>query len=306
MPASAGLPVIDLIGGGVAMKLRHACETAGFFYVANHGVEAELTTAIRACAKAFFALPAEAKLAVHFDKSGKQRGYIPLLAESTDPDAAGDHKEALDFTFPIPPQAVSDAVARRMYGDNLWPKELPELRNTVETYFNAMIGLGRSLFSLIAESFGLPHDYFDDKTDRPIAQLRLLRYPPQQDGVGIGAHCDYECLTVLDPGEVGGLQIERDGTWRDVELIPGTFIVNLGEMLSRWTNDLFRATPHRVVNNADLERFTIPFFFGTNYDAWIECLPPCCGPDRPPRYPPILAGEYLAKRLNEVYGAASD
>lgn len=298
------LPVIDLAGDGVAHQLRRVCENEGFFYVASHDVASELTARVRLAAREFFALPSAAKLALHFERESKQRGYIPLEAESTDPASpAGDHKEALDFTFPIPPEGVSDAVAHRMYGENLWPRELPEMQEVVETYFDEMIRVGRSLFALIAESFGLPRSYFDAKTDRPIAQLRLLHYPPRDDSIGIGAHCDYECLTILDPGEVGGLQIQTRDAWIDVEPIDGTFVVNLGEMLARWTNDVFRATPHRVLNRSGRERYTIPFFFGTNYDTVIECLPPCCGPERPTRYPPIQAGDYLARRLNEIYGS---
>lgn len=313
LPMAATLPVIDPTDPHAARNLRRACERDGFFYLANHGVAPELTTRIHSAAKAFFALPAEAKLAVHFAKARKQRGYIPLRGEATDPtdDPDGDLKEALDFTFPVPPprHGVSDAVAFRMRGENLWPEELPGLRETVEQYFDEMIRLGRSLFEILAVSLGLPREYFRDETDRPIAQLRLLHYPPQTPRaprtktLGIGSHCDYECFTILDPGEVGGLQIQRHGTWLDVEIVPSTFVVNLGEMLARWTNDLFRATPHRVSNTSGRERYAIPFFFGTNYDTCIECLPPCTGPDRPPRYPPIRAGDYLARRLSEIYGS---
>lgn len=169
-----------------------------------------------------------------------------------------------------------------------------------------MIRLGRTLFETMAESFDLPRNYFHDKTDRPIAQLRLLHYPAQEPGLGIGAHCDYECFTLLEPGNVGGLQIRHGQRWLDVELVPDTFVVNLGEMLARWTNDIFKATPHRVLNITGLERYSIPCFFGTNYDARIECLPTCSDPDRPARYEPIQAGEYLAQRLNEVYGTLPD
>ena len=301
------LPVLDLASPGVAEELRRACEHDGFFYVANHGVASELIAKVRRAAETFFALPKDAKLALHFEKASKQRGYIPFQAESTDPTATGDQKEALDFTFPIPPEGVSDAVAHRMYGENLWPNDLPHFRATIDGYFDEMIRLGGVLFETMAVSFELPRDYFHDKIDRPIAQLRLLHYPPhdptQKKSLGIGAHCDYECFTILDQGEVGGLQIQRNGEWFDVDVVPGAFVVNLGEMLARWTNDIFRATPHRVVNKSGRERYTIPFFFGTNYDTRIECLPPCCGPERPARHPPIQAGEYLAKRLNAVYGS---
>ncbi len=150
---------------------------------------------------------------------------------------------------------------------------------------------------------------FRDKTDRPIAQLRLLHYPPQPEPVdrsylGIGAHCDYECFTILAQGEVGGLQVRNPvGEWIEAPPIPGTFVVNLGEMLACWTNDVFTATPHRVINSTGKERYSIPFFFGTNYDAVIESLETCCGPERPSRCPPVKAGHYLAARLQEVYGS---
>jgi len=301
------LPVIDLSRPRAAGKLREACEFGGFFYAAGHGVSSELLDETRRAARAFFALPLAAKLELHFERAGKQRGYVPLRAESTDPDAMGDEKEALDFTYPVPPEGVTDPVAHRMCGENLWPETLPELRDTIELYLDAMIGLGRAIFGCIAEGLELPGNYFHDKTDRPIAQLRLLHYPPRHlvDAryPGIGAHCDYECFTILDPGEVGGLQIQREGEWVDVASVPGTFVVNLGEMLARWTNDRYRATVHRVLNRTGLERYSVPFFFGTNYDTRIECLPTCCGPERPARYPPILAGDYLAKRLNEIYGS---
>ena len=206
---------------------------------------------------------------------------------------------------------MSNAVAHRMYGENLWPRTLPGFRPAIESYLDEMIRLGRRLFECIAESLELPPNYFHDKTDRPIAQLRLLHYPPQERvderHLGIGAHCDYECFTILDPGEVGGLQIQgAAGEWTDVTPIPDTFVVNLGEMLARWTNDLFTATPHRVINRTGRERYTIPFFFGTNYDTMIECLPSCRSPERPPRYQAIQAGDYLAKRLNEIYGSLPD
>jgi isopenicillin N synthase-like dioxygenase len=313
------LPILDLAPwhrgsetdrSAVAAALRRASTTPGFFYVEGHDVSLELVESIRQVARLFFSLPLEDKLALHFERTGKQRGYIPLRAESSDPAGKGDVKEALDFTFTIAPRNVSAPVARRMYGPNLYPAGIPGFREIVDEYFDRMIGLGRTLFEILATGLALPPEYFRDLTDRPIAQLRLLHYPPQRDGSidpGIGAHCDYECFTILEQGEVGGLEVRNpEGEWRAVSPIPGTFLVNLGEMLARWTNDLFVATPHRVVNRSGKERYTMPFFFGTNYDTTIACLPTCAGPERPERYPPIQAGEYLAQRLNEVYGALPD
>jgi isopenicillin N synthase-like dioxygenase len=313
------VPILDLAqwyGGSetdraaVAHALRAAAIDPGFFYLSDHGVSLELVQSVRDQARIFFSRPLDEKLAIHFDRTGRQRGYIPLRAESSDPQGRGDVKEALDFTFPVPPENVSPAVAHRMYGPNLYPVGIPGFREIVTTYFDEMITLGRTLFEMIATGLALPRGYFHDKTDRPIAQLRFLHYPPQSGGAvepGIGAHCDYECFTILEQGEVGGLEIrDANGRWLEVVPISGAFVVNLGEMLARWTNDLFVATPHRVVNRTGKERYTIPFFFGTNYDTSIECLPTCSGVERPPRYPPIQAGEYLAARLDEIYGSPPD
>ena len=288
----------------LARELRRAAADPGFFTLARHVVPPELVAGIREQARSFFEQPLEKKLEVHFEKARRQRGYIPLGAESSDPAGKGDVKEALDFTYPVPPSGVSEPVAYRMYGPNLWPEGLPGFRETVERYFGAMIGLGRTLFEIIATSLDLEPDYFADKTDRPIAQLRLLRYPPREGELGIGAHCDYECFTILEGGATAGLEIQLPGgEWAAVDPLPGTFVVNLGEMLARWTNDVFRATPHRVRNRSGTERYSIPFFFGTNYDTWIERLSTCPGPER---YPRIQAGDYLARRLNEVYGSLAD
>lgn len=286
-----------------------ACTEIGFFYLTNAGLDERLLASAREAARAFFALPLETKLELHFEKARKQRGYIPLRAESSDPEGKGDDKEALDFTFSIAPEGVSDAVAYRMYGENLWPASLPGFRETIDAYFAEMIRIGRVLFEVLAASLDLPTDYFRDKIDRPIAQLRLLHYPPLEGPVdarylGIGAHCDYECFTLLDPGEVSGLEIQPRGKdWIEVPVVPNAFVVNLGEMLARWTNDRYLATPHRVVNRSGRERYTIPFFFATNYDAVIEPLRTCVMSEHPAKYPPVLAGEYLARRLNEVYGS---
>jgi isopenicillin N synthase-like dioxygenase len=303
------LPVLDLSRWreekerdrrSLASELRSAAASPGFFHLVNHGVPETLIETVRGEAKRFFSQPLEKKLAIHFEKARRQRGYIPLRAESSDPAGGGDVKEALDFTYPVPPEGVSEAVAYRMHGPNLWP-DLPGFRQPIERYFDSMISLGRTLFQIIATSLELERDYFADKTDRPIAQLRLLRYPPRGAQLGIGAHCDYECFTILSGGATAGLEIQLpSGEWLPVDPLPGTFVVNFGEMLARWTNDVFRATPHRVRNRSGKERYSIPFFFGTNYETWIERLPTCGGPER---YAPIQAGDYLARRLNEVYGS---
>ncbi len=123
------------------------------------------------------------------------------------------------------------------------------------------------------------------------------------ENLGIGKHCDYECLTILAQGKVGSLQVETlDGEWVEAPPIEGAFNVNIGEMLTRWTNGKFKATPHRVVNTTGQNRYSVPFFFATNYDVNITPLDVCVENGSSPRYEEVLAGEYLVTRLSEIYG----
>jgi isopenicillin N synthase-like dioxygenase len=180
-------------------------------------------------------------------------------------------------------------------------------RGVVEAYMEAVADLARTIFRIWACGFGLPLNYFDRMMDAPIAQLRLIHYPPTIDPtdknfLGIGSHCDYEALTILCQDDVGGLQVmNHNREWIDATPIPGTFVVNIGEMMARWTNDIFCATPHRVINRSQRDRYSIPFFFGPNYDAEIACLSPCVQGVQA-QYTPVIAGEYLSGRLKEIYG----
>jgi len=128
--------------------------------------------------------------------------------------------------------------------------------------------------------------------------------PVDQDYLGIGTPCDYECLTILAQDDVGGLQVKNSiGQWVEAPPIKDTFVVNIGEMMARWTNDIFVATPHRVINRSRRPRYSVPFFFATNYDTAVSCLPSCVRTNYPARYEPVVAGQYLAKRLKDIYGA---
>jgi isopenicillin N synthase-like dioxygenase len=191
-----------------------------------------------------------------------------------------------------------------MTSPNRWP-ELPGFREPVEAYFDAMLALARRLSAMFALALGLPERHFDPELTRPIAQLRLLRYPVARAGdsaPGIGTHCDYECFTILAQ-DASGLEVQNTaGAWVAAPPLEDTFVVNIGEMLQRWSNDAFRATPHRVRAVAGAPRFSIPFFFATNYDTEIACLPSCTTPENPPRYAPVAAGRYLEDRLREIYG----
>ncbi len=194
---------------------------------------------------------------------------------------------------------------------NAWPG-VPGFRETLLSYYDACAALGARLHRAFASDLGLRPDFFDDKFDRPMATLRLLHYPapprrlrPRQTGAG--AHTDYGNLTLLATDDVGGLEVRtRAGQWIEAPVVPGAFIVNIGDCLMRWTNDVYVSTPHRVVNRSARERYSIAFFYDPNPDAMVETIPSCVGEGEVVRYPPILAADYLTMRLDASKPAEAD
>ena len=305
------IPVIDvapLAGPGAAAtaaEIGRACREVGFFYVAGHPVAPALSDAVFAAARAFFAQPEEAKRAVLYSAAGN-RGYVPMRGEALDPGRAPDLKEAFNIGLDLAPEdpaILSGALFRAV---NLWPP-VPGFRDTMLAYFAACHDLGRLLHRAFALDLGLPAGFFDDKLDRPMAVLRLLHYPPapptpEHGQLGAGEHTDYGCVTLLATDGVGGLQVRtRAGDWIDAPHVPGAFVCNIGDCLMRWTNDIYRSTPHRVVSPAGRERFSVAFFLDPNPEAEIACLPGCATPDRPARYAPIRGDAFLLSRLSPTY-----
>ena len=312
------IPVIDLSSWfqgnyeeqkKVADEVVSACCTSGFFYIVNHQVPQQLLASVFEVSRNFFALPIQQKEKVSFELGNKNRGYIPLGGESSDPNAKRDEKEAYDFTHKVPADAAGELMMDRISGENLWAEQPANLKPVIEQYLEKCIELGTTLFQIFAVGLGLERHYFDDKINYPIAQLRMLHYPAQdsssisEENLGIGKHCDYESLTILAQGEIGGLQVENlQGEWVEAPPIEGAFNVNIGEMLTRWTNGRFKATPHRVINTSGKTRYSVPFFFATNYDVNIKPLDVCVPEGTTPGFEEVLAGEYLVARLNEIYG----
>jgi isopenicillin N synthase-like dioxygenase len=194
-------------------------------------------------------------------------------------------------------------------GVNLWPAGIDGFRPTLLAYFDAVWMLGRNLHRAFAVDLGLAPDFFETKLDRPMATLRLLHYPPRpaalaEGQLGAGAHTDYGNLTLLATDEVGGLEVRRRdgvGGWIPAPVVPDAFVCNIGDCLMRWTNDTYVSTPHRVVSPAGRERYSVAFFLDPNPDALVACLDSCAGPDRPARYPPVTAADYLRQRLDATY-----
>jgi isopenicillin N synthase-like dioxygenase len=290
-----------------ARAIGRACEEIGFLYVANHGVPAAMVERTFAEAKRFFALPLAEKMKIPLKASPNYRGYFPLKDEKTDVTAMGDLKEGFDLMRELGPDDPDVRAGKPLHGPNQWPENLPGFREAILAYYARMEELARTLLRGMALALELEEDWFADKTRKPLAYLRLLHYPPQagaidEKEIGCGAHSDYGCLTILAQDEVGGLQLRNAaGEWIEAPPIPGTFVINLGDQMARWTNERFQATPHRVINRSGRERYSIPFFFDPDYDAVIECLPSCQGPGNPPKYPPITGGAHLLGMLNATF-----
>ncbi|HEX4407475.1 MAG TPA: 2-oxoglutarate and iron-dependent oxygenase domain-containing protein [Xanthobacteraceae bacterium] len=309
------LDIIDLAGLGtgdlktvrrVAAAVGHACRETGFFYIRNHGVPAGLMTDVFARAADFFAEPAADKSEFAITRSRHNRGYVGVASESLNL-AQADQKEAFNIGLDLMPEDAEVLAGKPFRGVNLWPRT-PGFRDTALDYFNAMWRLALDLHLAIATDLGLPPTFFADKFDRPMATLRLLHYPPrgevQDELPGAGEHTDYGSLTILLTDEVGGLEVRRrDGTWIEAPPIPGAFVCNIGDCLMRWSNDVYVSTPHRVKSPPGRDRYSIAYFFDPNPEALIECLPGCAAMGEAPKYPPIMAADYLRQRLVATYGS---
>lgn len=315
MPSPASIPVIDLQpliegrAGAVADAARAIGEAArgiGFFAVTGHGVPAALQGDVFAAARRLFAEPVGVKETLAIEKAGNNRGWVRLGGEALDPTKPADLKEAFNIGLELGLDDPDIREGRPFRGLNVWPA-IPGWRETLLAYFNAVWRLGTLLHEPVAVDLGLPQHWFADKLDRPLATLRLLRYPPApadapQGAIGAGVHTDYGNLTLLLTDDSGGLQVQaRDGSWIEAPHLPGAFMINIGDCLMRWTNDVYVSTPHRVVHSAPRERLSIAFFLDPNPDAVVEALPSCVTADRPARYPPVTGADYLRQRLDATY-----
>jgi isopenicillin N synthase-like dioxygenase len=328
----ATVPVIDIAPSGprahpatrgaVVRAIDAACTDIGFFTIAGHGVPAELVDRMLETSRAFFDLPAAEKQRVARPRPEQSRGYIALGAENLSYSRGDVSTTDLKEFFAIGPVDVPDEAyyqrpeAYPSFAPNLWPERPAELRGVWIEYYRTMEKLAARLMRLFALALGLPEEFFRDKTDRHISGIRANHYPEQLEPpapgqIRAGAHTDYGAVTILLPENVPGLQVlNRAGTWVDVAAPPGAFVCNIGDLMQHWTNDRWISTTHRVVNPpreaaAGNRRLSIPFFHQPNYDALIECLPTCCGPDNPPRYEPVTSGQHRLTKFLRGVGAVA-
>lgn len=284
-PDDATLPVISLAKlqdptsrAGEVARLRQVTHEVGFFYLADHGVPADLAEALFAAARAFFAQPDEVKREISNINSPHYRGYAHIGDELTQ--GRVDWREQIDFAVERP--ECRDDLAGRPWsvleGPNLWPQSAPELKPLVEEWLERNTAVSHTLLAAWAESLGQAPDFFAAVSQQPFPLMKIARYPGHdgsETSQGVGAHKDSGVLTLLlpEPGSTG-LQVERAGHWVDVPTIPGLFVVNIGELLEAATGGYLVATPHRVLPpEPGTQRYSLPYFFTSNLDTVFPTLP---------------------------------
>jgi isopenicillin N synthase-like dioxygenase len=304
------VPVVDLAADDAPEAVAEAAARCGFLTIVGHGVAPHVSEAAWIQARAFFDLPAEEKMAVAMPRPGYPYGYSPLLGETLAASLGNGGPPDLKESFAIGPvdaprHTMLDPDESFAWSANLWPSALPDFRSAWEAYFREMSALAARLLSTMAVALGLSARHFESSIDRHTSAMRALNYPAPSavsaGQLGAGAHTDYGTLTILlaDPVQQG-LQVRDDvGEWRPVTAVPGSFVVNLGDAMARWTNDRWRSTLHRVVLPA-ARRQSIAFFHNANWDAMIECLPTCRSADEPAKYEPIAAGPHLMSKFRST------
>jgi len=307
------LPVVSLRSPQAPAQIRQACETLGFFYLVDHGIASQRVQGLMAAARALFDLDAAAKASLSIKNSPVMRGYETLGEQTLDGGSLPDLKESFYCGLEHGPEHPYVQRGLQGYGANQWPSALPGLRAQCSAYTHEMCALSRQLMSMLALSLDLPADTFEASQGDPLVTLRLLRYPPHPKNAdqrlfGAGAHTDWGAITLLAQDRHGGLEVQGpDGRWIEATPLPDSFVVNLGDMMPRWTNDLFRSNPHRVRNVASQgqPRFSIPFFYSPDYMTEVRPLPGCVTAERPVRYAPCTVGEHLREMYQKTYGQKS-
>jgi len=305
------VPVIDISGfysndpqikQQIADELGKACAEVGFFYIKGHNLDKKILEKVWKASVDYFDTPVEDKAKIKLTVEYPY-GYVGLqteaLSQSLNVKSQPDLKES--FSICIGPEKPNPKMIAPK-----WPEKPDSFQPAWTDYYRAMEKLSTDLLRLFALALKLPENWFADKIDKHICALRALNYPhqdeaPLENQFRASAHTDYGTITLLlIDDSPGGLQVyNKDGTWQDVKSIPDTFVVNLGDLMARWTNETWMSTLHRVKNPPrdpnypNTRRQSIVFFHNLNYDAVVDVIDTCCSPTNPKKYEPILAGEHL-------------
>lgn len=309
------IPVIDISGvragdaeatREAAAAVNRACSSVGFFYVSGHGVPEPVVESAVAEAKRFFALPLETKREVAVN--ARHRGFNALgdalMYEAKKP----DYKEFYSIGLELPEDDPDVLAGEPLRGPNNWPQGLPGFRAALSAYYEEVGACGADLLRCVALSLGIAEDFFAEKYRKRLQRTQIVHYPAQppqlgDEQFGVAPHTDFGCITLLWQDETGGLEVlERSTrTWIPAPPLPGTLVINVGDLLGRWTNDRYASTPHRVVNRSGGERYSIATFYDPDFKALVD--PRQLGVSEADcRYAPATAGSRILERIERSFG----
>ena len=314
----ANLPVIDLAGlftgdpedkARVAAELGSAARTSGFFYITNHGIPQDQVDALFAASKEFHEKTRSFKMKYWSGFTTHHRGYVPFEENGSDFPKSINFNEAWDMSFEAPENHPDYLAKWRMTGPNIWP-DIPGWKDTVSGYYDAAFNLGLRLLDALALELGVETEELTRHISYPTSQLRLLRYiendmPATKEMVGIGAHSDFECFTILLTGAPGLQVMNADDIWIEAPPLPGCFVVNIGDIFETWSGGQFKSTQHRVANIGK-ERYSMPLFFGLDYHTVVEPLEKFRTPETLEKYPPMKAGDHLMRMSINAFRYMAD
>ena len=316
------IPIVDIgpfLNGApraaeeTADRLRWVQEEIGFYYLINHGISANLIKKSLEQVKLFHNLPIEKKLDLKVDD--KTTGYVPIRSTVyVSSNVNKNTKKDLNANFRIVRERTinhpSITAGRRFTGPNKWPDPsiLPDFKNVMLEYYNAMEALGHSLLPLYAIALDLSPDYFDDLFTDPTWLTRNVHYPPEKpedNQFGISPHTDHGFITLIPISEVPGLEVKsQDSGWISAKYVKHALIVNSGEFMTKWTNGRFIATPHRVLAPAQ-DRYVSAFFYNPNWNVISDPLPSCVGADNPPKFRATKFLDHLCNYVDRNYTKSS-
>jgi len=303
------IPVVDItpLSDGtdpiaVAHALHAASQGLGFIYIKGHGIPDAVIDAARQAAFAFFRTDDQQKAAVKV--SARHRGWLAAGGAKMQDDAKVDLKESFIWGYQDDTGELPDDHELR--GPNQWPGFVPDLEARAMAYFDHAHRVAHLLMRGFALGLDLEEDFFLRSADKPLSRASFVYYPPQAeeagpDQFGVGPHTDFGVLTVLCQDNVGGLQVEDiNGEWIQAPPIPGTLLVNVADLLSRWTDGAYKSTPHRVVNSSGRERLSLVLAYDPNPETMIDAKE-VFGPDYSPKEGPISCGDYLVWRFAKAF-----
>ena len=301
-PVTDDIPLIDLSDfdtaegrDRIAKEIYAACTSIGFFLITGHGIPENVMEGVFTASTRYFGLPLDERRGHTNDY---KRGFVWIEGRTTESYEMG-------FDLPADDPDVQDGLF--LHGPNVWPEALPSFKGAVEPFNQNILALGEKLQRLFAISLDIEETFFVDLCRKPTLHARLLHYLVQPEEArlrdfAVPEHSDLGMFTILMQDPNGGLEIQRrDGTWIRTPKIDGSFVVNVGDMMEIWTNEVYVSTAHRVIGLKGIERQSAAAFFAPAYRTSVECIESCIAPGETARHPPLMAGEYLTQRLARLY-----